>query len=96
MLQREKLKLDKLKGSVLELSVQTIGVLNDDIEDKLQDCPIYRELVGLRSSKKALYAGIGVGLLLAVALTAWFIIRKNRRNTTTYQTASELKAFQDA
>ena len=88
--------LDKLKGAVLELSVQTIGVFNDEIEDKLQDCPIYRQLVGLRNSKKALYAGIGigVGILIVVALIAWVRCRKVPGSYA--QTASELKYFQDA
>ena len=71
--------LDKVKAAALELSVQAIGVFNDEIEDKLQDCPIYTQLVGMRNSKKALYVGIGVGLLIGVALIACLLYRKTRR-----------------
>ena len=91
--------LNKIKAAALELSVQSIGVFNDEAEDKLQDCPIYTELVGMRNSKKALYAGIGVGLLMVVALVATvscYYRRKSGRYSSYNHTASELKSFQDA
>ena len=64
------------KGAALELSVQMIGLISDEAEDKLQDCPIYIELVGLRRSKKFLYAGITVGVLVFAALIGVCIWRK--------------------
>ena len=88
--------LDKFKAAAMELSVQTIGAFSDEIEDMLQDCPIYRELVGMRNSKKVLYVGIGVGLLVVVALVAGLIYRKTRRYSSYNHTDSELKSFQVA
>ena len=38
------------KFKYLEFTVQTIGVISDEVEDKLQDCPIYTQQVGLRNS----------------------------------------------
>ena len=64
------------KGAALELSVQMIGLISDEAEDKLQDCPIYIELVGLRRSKKFLYAGITVGVVVFAALIGFCMWRK--------------------
>ena len=64
------------KGAALELSVQMIGLISDEAEDKLQDCPIYIELVGLRRSKKFLYAGITVGVVVIAGLIGVCIWRK--------------------
>ena len=64
------------KGAALELSVQMIGLISDEAEDKLQDCPIYIELVGFRRSKKFLYAGITVGVVVIVGLIGVCIWRK--------------------
>ena len=89
--------LDKIKAAALELSVQSIGVWSDEAEDKLQDCPIYTALVGMRSSKKALYAGIAVGLVVAlVAVVTCYYRRKKRAFSSYNHPASELKSFQDA
>ena len=72
--------LNKFKGAALELSVQTIGMFSDEAEDMLQDCPIYIELVGLRNSKKLLYAGIAVGLVIVAAfLVCFFLSEKTPR-----------------
>ena len=64
------------KGAALELSVQMIGLISDEAEDKLQDCPIYIELVGLRRSKKFLYIGITVGVVVFAALIGFCMWRK--------------------
>ena len=63
------------KGAALELSVQIIGLISKEAEDKLQDCPIYIDLVGLRRSKKFLYARITVGVVV-FALIGFCIWRK--------------------
>ena len=90
--------LDKIKGAALELSVQSIGVFSDEVEDKLQDCPVYTALIGMRNSKKALYAGIAVGLVAALvaALTCYYRRKKRSHSPYFHSTASELKSFQDA
>ena len=64
------------KGAALELSVQMVGLISDEAEDKLQDCPIYIDFVGLRRSKKFLYAGITVGVVVIVGLIGVCIWRK--------------------
>ena len=90
--------LNKFKGAALELSVQTIGMFSDEAEDMLQDCPIYIELVGLRNSKKLLYAGIAVGLVIVAAFVVCFFYRRRHRRSSGYsydQTATELKSCRE-
>ena len=87
------------KAAAMELTVQTIGVFDDDIEDMLQDCPIYTQLVGLRNSKKVMYVCIGVGLpiVLIGCLAFYYRRRKSQIRFSSYnQTPSQLKTFQDA
>ena len=74
--------LNKFKGAALELSVQTIGMISDEVEDALQDCPIYIELVG--KSKKLLFAGIAVGLVIVAAFVVFLIWRRRRRSGSGY------------
>ena len=76
--------LNKFKGAALELSVQTIGMISDEVEDALQDCPIYIELVGWRKSKKLLHAGIAVGLVIVAAFVVFLIWRRRRRSGSGY------------
>ena len=89
--------LKKFKGAALELSVQTVGMFSDDVEDALQDCPIYIELVGLRNSKKLGYVGMAVGLVVVVACAVFFIWRRRRRTSghSYNQTATELKSCRE-
>ena len=74
--------LNKFKGAALELSVQTIGMISDEVEDALQDCPIYIELVG--KSKKLLFAGIAIGLVIVAAFVVFLIWRRRRRSGSGY------------
>ena len=76
--------LKKFKRAALELSVQTIGMFSDKVEDALQDCPIYIELIGLRKSKKLLYAGIAVGLVIVGAFVVFLVWRRRRRSRSGY------------
>ena len=89
--------LNKFKGAALELSVQTIGMFSDEVEDALQDCPIYIELVGLRKSTKFLYAGIAVGLVVVAAFVGFLVWRRRRRSSgySYNQTATELKSCRE-
>ena len=89
--------LKKFKGAALELSVQTIGMFSDEVEDALQDCPIYIELVGLRNSKMLGYVGTAVGLVIVAAIVVFFIWRRRRRSTgySYNQTATELKSCRE-
>ena len=89
--------LNKFKGAALELNVQAIGMLSDEVEDALQDCPIYIELVGLRKSKKVLYAGIAVGLVIVSAFVVFLLWRRRHRSSeySYNQTATELKSCRE-
>ena len=89
--------LDKIKAAAMELTVQTIGVFDDEFEDELQDCPIYTQLVGLRNSKKVLYVCIGVGLpiVLIGCLALYYCRRKSQTRLSSYN-QTPLKTFQDA
>ena len=71
--------LKKFKAASLELSVQLIGTVSDETEDMLQDCPIYTELVGMRNSTKMMWVGISVGIIVVVAVIAFFIYKKSQR-----------------
>ena len=70
-----------LKGAALEVSIQMIGLMSDEAEDKLQDCPIYIELAGL-GSKTSLYVGITVGVVIAALVGFFLWKKKNGYNKT--------------
>ena len=89
--------LDRFKAAAMELTVQTIGVFDDDFEDELQDCSIYTQLVGLKNSNKVLYVCIGVGLpiVLIGCLALYYRRRKSQTRLSSYN-QTPLKTFQDA
>ena len=61
----------------MEASLQLIGEFDDETEDRLQECPIYTELVGMRNTTVWMYVGIAVGIVavIAVVLLCWCRMR---------------------
>ena len=90
-------KLRKFKAASLEVLIQTIGTIDDEVEDKFQECPIYLEFVGDKLSKRAIAAIVISALVVCAVIFGyvyWRLKRSRQSRLHSYNQAVAADNFQ--